>query len=136
MWNRNTGGTVRNVCSTPPDHGMWTFWQSGGVNTFENVYIDAISPGMNLEENMAGFTLNWTGGKMHLYNQTGSRFHFGINPSQGSNRLHFDNVDFSPNGWTADAVSINVYVTSGVQKRSDVTSVNETLPVSYLPESR
>lgn len=133
MWNRNTGGVVRHVRTSIPNYGMFTFWRSGGVNTFENVWLNCNQIGMNLEENMAGFTLNWSGGKMMLNSTSNNKFHLNINPSNGSNKVTLNNVTVSPNGYTANRMCAHVYTTSGVQKRSDVSS--NTLIPEYLPSS-
>ena len=130
MWNRTLGGTMRMVKTTKPTVGMITFWKCGGVNTFENVYSTGLKIGVNLEENIAGFTLNWTGGYLRLTDgQAG--FHLNINPSGGSEVIRFTNVEVSPNGYTANAMSAHVYTTTGTQKRSDVSWSNGT--VSYVP---
>ena len=130
MWNQNTGGTVRNVRSGRPNFGMWTFWRSGGVNTLENVSMSARQVGMNLEQNTAGFQLNWTGGSLDL-DYSGSKFHFGINPANGSNNVQLTDVVCSPNAYTPNTMTANVYSTAGVQRRSDVT--HNTIPVSHVP---
>jgi len=132
MWNRTKGGQVRNARSTRPDYGMWTFWKSGGLNTFENVWMVCNRTGLNLEENDADFELDWANGKMQL-ESTSNKFHFGINPSGGSIKIRLHNVECSPNGWTPNAVCMNVYSTSGVQRRADVSS--DGLPVSHLPSA-
>lgn len=132
MWNFSNGGTVNHVRSTRPNYGMWTFWRSGGVNTFEDVWMDCRQVGMNLEQNDNDFQLNWTTGKMDLL-YDGNKFHFGMNPSNGSINIRLYGVTVSPNGYTPNRLCVNVYTTMGVQKRSDVSC--DTLPVEYLPGS-
>ncbi len=132
MWNRTTGGVMRNIKVTQHSIGMITFWRCFGVNIFENVFTEGHKIGINLEEEEAGFELEWTGGAMHLLDgQAG--FHLNINPSGGSQKITLTNVDISLNGYTAGALSAHVYGTSGVQKRSDVTWNGGT--ISYLPGS-
>lgn len=132
MWNRTTGGVMRNIKVTQHNIGMITFWRCFGVNVFENVFTNGSKIGINLEEEEAGFELEWTGGAMHLLDgQAG--FHLNINPSGGSQKITLTNVDISLNGYTAGALSAHVYGTSGVQKRSDVTWNGGT--ISYLPGS-
>lgn len=133
MWNRTQGGSVRDVRSTRPNYGMFTYWRCGGTNTWERVWMDCNRTGMNLEENEDSFVLNWSKGKM-LLESTSNKFHFGMNPSGGSITLNLDDIEFSPNGWTANAVCLNVYSTSGVQRRSDITITN-SLPPSFLPSA-
>lgn len=131
MWNRNEGGTVSYVRSSIPNYGMFTYFRSGGVNTWNNVYYDAKQIGFNLEENVAGFELDWTTGTMMLnHPESNNRFHLNINPSGGSIKARFHGVEFSPNGYTANRLSAHVYTTAGVQKKADVTS--DTMPISYL----
>jgi hypothetical protein len=132
MWNQTTGGSVRNARSSHPNYGMWTFWRCSGINTLENVEINGNRTGMNLEENGSTFELNWTTGKMDLVSAS-NKFHFGINPSGGSIKIQLSGVECSPNGYTLDAVCMNVYTTSGVQRRSDVSS--DGLPIAFLPQS-
>ena len=130
MWNRTEGGSMRMVRSSKPNYGMLTFWRCGGLNTFEDVFDEAAQIGMNLEENLAGFELDWTRGSLSLDHPTTSRFHLNINPSNGSIKVRFHGVEISPNGYTPARVSAHVYTTAGVQKKADVTS--DTLPIAYL----
>lgn len=130
MWNRTQGGTVRHVRSSRPAYGMWTFWRAGKTNVFESVWMDCNRIGLNLEENDGDFVLNWNTGKMILDSPL-SKFHLNMNPSGGSIKVSLTDVECSPNGWTPNTVSANVYTTAGVQRRSDVTS--NGLPVAYLP---
>lgn len=130
MWNRTQGGTVRYARSTRPNYGMWTFWRCGKLNTFENVWMDCNRTGMNLEENDGDFELDWTTGKIML-DSPSNKFHFGINPSGGSIKIRLYDVECSTNGWTPNAVCMNVYSTPGVQRRTHVSS--DGLPISYLP---
>lgn len=130
MWNRTAGGTVKNVRSNIPNYGMFTYWKCGGVNTLTDVILDTGQIGFNLEENLAGFTLNMTGGRMMLNYPSNNRFHLNINPSGGSIKVALHGVQISGNGYTAGTVSSHVYTTAGVQKKSDITS--DTLPVAYL----
>lgn len=132
MWNNNTGGTVRHVRSSGTKGGMWTFWRSSGVNVFENVSLLAAQTGMNLEENLSGFELDWTGGSMEVgLGFAGNKFHFGINPSGGPPRISLSDVTISTNAYTAGALTLNIYTTYGVAKRSWVTC--NTYPVSCVP---
>ncbi len=132
MWNNNTGGTVRNVRSAGTRGGMWTFWRCGGVNTFENVHILAGQTGMNLEELLNGFELDWTGGSMEVgLGYSGNKFHFGINPVGGPPRISLSDVTISTNAYTAGALTLNIYTTYGVAKRSYITC--NTYPVSCVP---
>lgn len=131
MWNRTAGGTVTHVRQDKPNYGMFTYWRCGGVNTLTDVLMDTGQIGFNLEENLAGFTLNMNGGRMMLdYPQSNRRFHLNINPSGGSVKVALKGVQVSGNGYTAGTVSAHVYTTAGVQKRADITS--DTLPVAYL----
>lgn len=130
MWNRTAGGTVRNVRSDKPNYGMFTYWKCGGVNTLTDVLMDTGQIGFNLEENLAGFELNMTGGRMMLDWPSNNRFHLNINPSGGSIKVRLQGVQVSGNGYTPGTVSAHVYSTAGVQKRSDITS--DGLPVAYL----
>lgn len=130
MWNRTLGGVTRNVRSGQPNYGMLTFWKCNGTNVFDNVQLDCRGVGLNLEENESSFVLNWTDGKIILDPSVGN-FHFNINPSGGSVKVNLTRVECSPDGWTPDTVSINVYTTAGVQRRSDISS--DGLPIAYLP---
>lgn len=132
MWNRTQGGTVRHVRSSRPNYGMFTFWRAGKANVFENVWLDCNRTGVNLEENDGDFELAWTGGKM-LLDSPSTKFHFDINPSGGSVKISLTDVECSPNGYTPGTVSMGVYTTAGVQRRSDVAS--NGLPIAYLPGS-
>ncbi len=135
MWNQTQGGTVRHVRSSRPEFGMFTFWRCGGVNVFEDVYTDSRQLGMNIEENQAGFELRWTRGRMTL-DFAGNKFHFGINPSGGAPKIHLQDVELSGNAYTENRMTANIYTTSGVAKRSWVTSGGSTLPVSHVPSNR
>lgn len=133
MWNRTVGGNVRHVRSSKPNYGMWTFWRCGGVNILEDVWMECAQIGFNLEENLDGFEMNYTGGRMSLDYPSTNKFHLNMNPSGGSMKVHLVDVDITPNGYTEGYLSAHVYSTPGVQKRSDVTC--NTLPISYLPGS-
>lgn len=130
MWNRTAGGTVKTVRSSKPNQGMWTYWRCGGVNTLEDVRMACAQIGFNLEENLAGFELNWTRGAMTLDWPSSNRFQLNINPSGGSVKVNLQDVTFSGNAYTAGTLSSHVYTTAGVQKRSDITC--NTMPISYL----
>jgi len=132
MWNRTTGGAVNHVRTSLPNYGMFTFWRSGGVNNFQNVWLNSRQTGMNLEENMAGFELNWHTGKLNL-DYSGNKFHFSMNPASGSNKINLVDVIPSPNGYTPNRLCLNIYTTSGVQRRQDITC--NTLTPEYLPGS-
>lgn len=137
MWNNTTGGAVRNVradVTNLPSNlgGMWTFWRSGGVNTFENVHIHARQTGMNIEESRAGFELNWTGGEMTV-NYPANRFHFAMNPTGGAPKITLTDVEISPNAYTPDALVLNVYSSPGIARRSLIACNN--MPVSCVPSS-
>jgi hypothetical protein len=129
MWNNNSGGATRNVrytSRTGTAQGGFTFWHCSGAHTFQNVWLDS---SMNIEQNLAGFSLTWNGGR--LAPSGSNRFHFGINPENGSAKLTLTGVTIAGNSYTTGAMSVNVYTTTGKQKRSDVTC--DTAPVSYLP---
>ncbi len=132
MWNRTTGGVMRNVKVEQHDIGMITFWKCLGVNIFENVYTNGRKIGINLEEEEAGFDLRWTGGAIRLLDNQGG-FHLNINPSGGSQKIALRDVDVTLNGYTPGQLSAVIYSTNGVQKRSDVTWDGGT--ISYLPGS-
>lgn len=137
MWNNNTGGSVRHVragqTNLPSNlGGMWTFWRCGGVNVFEDVHIHARQSGMNIEENLSGFELDWTGGSFTV-NYPGNRFHFVGNPTGGAPKVNLTDVDISPNGFTPGSLVYNVYSTPGVAKRSWITCNNK--PVACVPSS-
>ncbi len=141
MWNNNTGGVVRNVRSAKPKVGMWTYWRCGGVNTLENVYIEGRQLGMNLEELRAGFELDWQRGSFSIDYPGQSKFHFGCNPAPPSStgiaggppKITLRGVTVSPNAYTAGAMTVNVYTTYGVAKRSYISC--DSLPVSCVPAS-
>lgn len=130
MWNRTTGGIMRHVKIEHHKLGMITFWRSGGSNIFENVWTRGTKIGINLEENLAGFQLSWTGGSMILDSGI-QAFHLNINPSDGSNKVALSNVDVSLNGYTPGMLSAHVYSTANTQLRSDVTW--DGGDISYLP---
>lgn len=131
MWNRTEGGTMRDVRADKPNFGMFTYWKCGGVNTLADVLMDTGQIGFNLEENLAGFELHMSGGRMALnWPQSNNRFHLNINPSGGSIKVALKGVQVSGNGYTPGTVSAHVYSTAGVQKKTDITS--DTLPVAYL----
>lgn len=109
---------------------MITFWRSGGSNVFENVSTRGTKIGINLEENLAGFQLSWTGGSMILDSGI-QAFHLNINPTDGSNKVALSNVDVSLNGYTPGMLSAHVYSTANTQLRSDVTW--DGGDISYLP---
>lgn len=148
MWNNNTGGAVRNVRSSRPKVGMWTFWRCGGKNTFENVYLESRQTGINLEEMRQGFELEWTKGTFTL-DYSGNKFHFGCNPAPPSStgiaggppRITLKDLKCSSNAYTAGAVTINIYTTGGVAKRSYITADNVTdltgkaMTISCVPSS-
>lgn len=127
MWNRVTGGVVRNVTCGRPNHGMFTFWRCDGTNTFENVYMDANGQVLNLEEGGANFVINWTGGRM----ATQGLYHIIGESSGGSKKLNFFNVEFVGGG-VAGALCTHfyTYTATSVQKRSDITRNNG--PVSAV----
>ncbi len=133
MWNITDGGVMRNVKVTKHDIGMITFWRCLGLNTFENVYTDSNKVAINLEEEAAGFQLNWTGGAMHIEDNLNG-FHLNMNPSGGSQKINLRNIDVSLNGYTPGTLCAQVYTTANTQKRSDVTWDGGT--ISYLPASR
>ena len=132
MWNRTGGGAMRNTRVDRPNLGMITFWESTGVNVFEDVWVDANTTGVNLEQNRPGFELQWTRGKIQLHG-IGTKVHANIQPEHGSIKINFQNVALSPNGFTPNAAVFHVYTTAGVQRIADVTS--NTLPRSCVPAS-
>lgn len=138
MWNNNTGGVVRNVRTDETNRpsnmgGMWTFWRCGGVNTFENAHVHARQSGINIEENLAGFELDWTGGTLSV-DYPGNRFHFVGNPSGGPPKISLADVDVSPNGYTPGALVFNNYAASAQGKRTWITCDN--MPVSCVPSNK
>jgi hypothetical protein len=133
MWNRTDGGVMRNVKVKKHTIGMITFWRCLGVNTFENVYTDAPKTALNLEEEEAGFELNWTGGEI-LIDGTMNGWHLNINPSGGSQKIRLSNLTASLNGYVPGALCAQVYTTSNTQKRSDVTWDGGQM--AYIPASR
>lgn len=133
MWNNNTGVTVRNVRSRGTKPGMWTFWRCGGKNVFENVSLQSSRIGVNIEQNLAGFELDWTTGANVIgMGTTESAFHFSTNPSGGPPKIALHGVTCSPNGYTPSAMCVNVYTTFGVAKRSYISC--DTMPVSCVPD--
>lgn len=137
MWNNNKGGVARNIRTDVPGRpsnlgGMWTFWQSSGVNTWENVHINASQSGINLERIQAGFELNWTGGTLSLV-YPGNKYHFVGNPSGGAPKINLVGVAISPNGLIPNSLVFNVYDSPGIAKRSWITC--DSLPVSPVPSS-
>jgi hypothetical protein len=132
MWNRTTGGVMRNVKVEQHTIGMITFWRCLGLNIFENVSTNGRNIGINLEEEEAGFDLRWTGGAIRLQDNQGG-FHLNINPSGGSQKVTLRNIDVTLNGYTPGELSAVIYSTNGVQKRSDITWNGGT--ISYLPGS-
>lgn len=139
MWNRNRGGVMRNVKIGKPREGMITFWESSGVNVFENVRVTGKTVGINIEDNgpNADFSLNWTGGSISLDSAaTGNKFHVNISPKYRSVKVHLQDVAVSSNGYTKDRTSAHVYAYANTQKRSDVTVGGSTLPISRVPDTR
>ena len=124
---------MRNVKVKKHAIGMITFWRCLGLNTFENVYTDSNKTALNLEEEEAGFELNWTGGEI-LIDGSLNGWHLNINPSGGSQKIHLSNVTASLNGYVPGKLCAQVYTTSNTQKRSDVTW--DGGEVGYIPASR
>lgn len=133
MWNRTTGGTATNITADTPNHGMITFWRCGGKNLFKNVTVYNSKLGINLEEELAGFELEWTGGGMYVSSETAA-FHLNINPSGGSQKITLRGVKIT-GGYQGQAGKLmaHVYSTPGKQKRSDVTW--DGGQIAYLPEN-
>lgn len=133
MWNNNTGGTLRHVRARGTKGAMWTFWRCGGTNTFTDAQILAGQTGMNIEENLSGFALDWTDGSIEVgLGYAGNKFHFANNPVGGPATIALHGVAVSPNAYTAGAMTINVYTTtSGVARRSLISC--NTAPVSCVP---
>lgn len=136
MWNSTKGGVIRDIRSSEvPNYGMFTYWNCGGPNVWERVWMECNRTGMNLEINDESFSLTWITGRMNL-NSDRNKFHFVMNPAGVSYDIYIEDVDFSPNGFSNNHISTNVYTDTVAypvtQKRSDFTAVN-TLPVAYLP---
>jgi hypothetical protein len=132
MWNQNTGDTVRHVRSYGSKSGMWTYWRCGGTNTWEDVSIQGNQVILNIEENLSGFRLDWTGGSGTM-TYTGNKFHMGCNPSGGAPTVALHGVSLATNAYTPGAFTMNIYTTAGVARRSLITC--DTLPVSCVPAS-
>lgn len=133
MWNNNTGGIIRHLRSnTGTKPGMWTWWRCGGVNTIEDAHILSGQTGINIEENLSGFELDWTGGSLTVgLGFAGNKFHFALNPSGGAPKIALHGVTPSPNAYTPNHLTLNIYGTPGVAKRSWISC--DTLPVSCVP---
>ncbi len=133
MWNRTTGGTLSNVKAGTTALGMFTYWRCGGKNVWKNVTLANRRIGLNLEENLAGFELEWTGGAM-LLERTDNSFHLNMNPSNGSQKLTLKDVKItgSYTGQTGKLIA-HIYTTAGKQRKSDVTW--DGGQVAYLPET-
>lgn len=135
MWNNCTGGTLRHIRARGAKAGMWTFWRCGGLNTLEDCHISAGQTGMNIEENRAGFEVDWTGGSMSLgIDWPGNKFHYGINPVGGPPRITMRGVDIGTNAYTPGALTLNIYGTAGIAKRSYIACDNR--PISCVPASK
>lgn len=133
MWNRTTGGTASNIMADKPNYGMITFWRCGGTNVFKNVTVYNSKLGINLEEELAGFALDWIGGGMFVDSDTAA-FHLNMNPSGGSQKISLRGVKISgAYQGQAGKLMAHVYSTAGKQKRSDVTW--DGGEIAYLPES-
>ncbi len=133
MWNRTHGGVMKNVKVRKHMIGMITFWRCSGVNTFENVYTSGTRTAINLEEEEAGFVLNWTGGEM-LIEDNPNAWHLNMNPSGGSQKITLRNLTASLNGYVPGKLCAQVYTTANTQKRSDVTW--DGGEIAYIPASR
>lgn len=133
MWNRTTGGTLSNIKSATTDLGMFTFWRCGGKNIWKDVTLANRRIGLNLEENIAGFELDWTGGAM-LLDRTDNSFHLNMNPSDGSQKLTLKDVKITGgyNGHPGKLVA-HIYTTAGKQRKSDVTWDGGS--IAYLPDT-
>lgn len=121
MWNRTNGGTLRHIVSDAPNHGMITFWRSGGLNVFEDVTVHNTKLGINLEETLAGFNLDWRSGGI-LLTDSDTGFHLNSNPSGGSQKIHVGDVEIA-GGYKGHLgeLAVHVYTTKGTQRRADVT---------------
>lgn len=131
MWNRTLGGTAKTITADTPNHGMITFWRCGGRNVFQNVTVYNSKLGINLEEELAGFELDWTGGGMFVDNEGGG-FHLNMNPSGGSQKVTLRDVEIS--GYYAGhpgKLMAHVYTTYGKQRKADVTW--DGGEIAYLP---
>lgn len=132
MWNRSTGGSMSNVRIEQHSIGMITFWRSGGINTFTNVITKGHKIGINQEEVLSDYVLNWTGGEISLRDgQNG--FHFNTNPSNGSIKVNVVDVDISMNGYTPGRLCAHNYTTGSTQLRSDYSWNGGE--IAFLPAS-
>lgn len=141
MWNRNVGGVARNVRSSEPDIGMWTFWKCGGVNLIENCWIDGYKVSFNLEQNGAegigAFDLDVVGGRLTVDSAVvGTRAHFNIFPSvEAPTRITVTDTETSPNAYTPGRTVLAVWGSSpdGTMKLSDVAAHGSTPALSCVP---
>lgn len=116
--------------------GMIAFWRAGGVNTFEDVNTNAGSVGINLEEDLADFVLNWVTGEIRT-DPTAITKHLNINPLYGSIQVHIGaGVLVTLNsgyGGAAGKLVAHAYGPTGVQRRSHLTWAGGQ--IAYLPSS-
>lgn len=129
MWNRSEGGDMENVWIGKHRIGMITFWKSGGVNNFKDVVTNAGTVGINLEEDLDSFVLNWDGGAM-ITDAASNMKHLNIWPSQGSIEVHMTGVDVRDSAGNT-ALIAHSYGTASKQKKSDITRDNGA--ISYIP---
>lgn len=116
MFNRNTGGRMKNVWLGMPAVGMLTYWKCSGVNELIDVVVHAPKAGINLEEESAGFVLNWTGGAINV-GSNGGAFHLNMNASGGSQKITLKNVKIS--GYYGDEKSNGGKLMAHVYKNKD-----------------
>ena len=140
MFNRNTGGRMKNVWLGMPAVGMLTYWRCSGVNELIDVVVHAPKAGINLEEEYAGFVLNWTGGAINVGSKGGA-FHLNMNPSGGSQKIALKNVAIS--GYYGDERANNGKLAAHVYKIKDTDPARQRKAdvtwdggqILYLPEA-
>lgn len=119
MWNRTTGGVLRNVKAAKPNYGMLTMWRCTGTNNFFDVDMDGHTQAINLEEGGPNFVLNWTGGTV----ATDGSYHVIGEASPGSKKITFTDVTliggFQPGALNCHFYSYNATPT---QKRTDISN--------------
>lgn len=135
MFNRSTGGKMKNVFVGQHRIGMVTQWRSTGTHVWENVTTNGGTVGLNLEEEGAGFVLRWTGGALNCSSQ-GQAKHLNINPSGGSQVVTLTDVAIS--GYygaetNKGKIMGHVYGTANTQRKADVTWNKGE--IMYLPSN-
>lgn len=134
MLNRAMKGYMENADIGQHEIGMLTFWKCGGAHVLKNVVTRGNRIGVNLEEEIAGFTLNWDGGAM-LLKAKGDAFHLNTNATPGPMEVHLRGVAVS--GYYGPATNegklmAHLYGTGKLSKRAITWDGGEIL---YLPAS-